>query len=59
MPKTKVKGGVSKKATFSQPGPQGGIQTTILNQPALACHHKAATKVYSDILKGVLYLGCS
>lgn len=52
MPKAKPKG-VSRQVKFSQPGPNGGNQTTILNQSALARRREAATKVHSDILQGM------
>jgi len=59
MPKARVRAGVSRQVKFSQPGPQGGTRTTVLNQPALARRREAATKTHSDILQGTSSQGHS
>jgi len=59
MPKAKVRAGVSRQVKLSQPGPQGGTRTTVLNQPALARRREAAKKTHLDILQGVLSQGHS
>jgi hypothetical protein len=55
MPKAKSKAGVSRQVKVSQPGPQGQVQTTILNQPAIVRRREAATKVQADLLQGILW----
>ena len=52
MPRARRKAGVSRQVSVSQPGPQGEIKTTILNQAAIARRREAATKARSDILQG-------
>ena len=52
MPKARRKAGVSRQVSFSQPGPQGEIKTTLLNQATIARRREAATKARSDILQG-------
>ena len=55
MPKAKLKPGVSRRVKYSQTGPQGNVQTTILNQPALVRRREAATKIQLDLLQGALW----
>ena len=55
MTRSKAKAGVSRQVKFSQLGPQGQLQTTILNQSALTRRREAAAKVRLDILQGMLY----
>ena len=52
MPKLKT--GVSRHVKFSQPGPRGYSQSTILNQPAVARMRESATKLHSDFVQGRL-----
>ena len=54
MPKSKTRAGVSRQVKFSQLGPQGQSQTTILNQTAIARQREAAGKLRSNFLQGML-----
>lgn len=54
MPKAKLKAGVSRQVKFSQAGPRGEVQTTILNQQALVRRREVATKAQQDLLQGTL-----
>jgi len=56
MPKSTKKLGVSRQVRYSQPGPRGQSQTTVLNQSALARRREAAVKVQADLVQGASFL---